>query len=84
MGADFYETEAEKAANAKNYIPNYGIGAGTMIRGAIIDKNARIGKGCRIGVDKKERKDGDFDGYLIREGVIIILKRATIPDGTSI
>ncbi len=84
MGADFYETEAEKKANAANHIPNYGIGEGTMIRGAIIDKNARIGKGCRIGVDKKERKDGDFDGYMIREGVIIILKRAVIPDGTSI
>ena len=84
MGADFYETEAEKAANEKKQIPNYGIGEGTMIKGAIIDKNARIGKGCRIGVDKRKREDGDYDGYLIREGVIIILKRAVIPDGTSI
>ncbi len=84
MGADFYETEEEKALNAENHIPNYGIGEGTMIRGAIIDKNARIGKGCRIGVDKLNREDGDYDGYLIREGVIIILKGAIIPDGSSI
>jgi glucose-1-phosphate adenylyltransferase len=84
MGADYYETEEEKASNAENHIPNYGIGEGTMIRGAIIDKNARIGKGCRIGVDKLNREDGDFDGYLIREGVIIILKGAIIPDGSSI
>ena len=84
MGADFYETDAEKEYNAKNHIPNYGIGEGSMIKGAIIDKNARIGKSCRIGVDKKERKDGDYDGYMIREGIIIILKGAIIPDGTSI
>lgn len=84
MGADFYENDDEKIANAKNHIPNYGIGEGTMIKGAIIDKNARIGRGCRIGVDKIERLDGDYDGYAIREGIIIILKGATIHDGTSI
>ena len=84
MGADFYETEEQKAANKKNGIPNYGIGEGSMIRGAIIDKNARIGRSCRIGVDTRERPDGDYDGYAIREGLIIILKGAIIPDGTSI
>lgn len=84
MGADFYETEEQKKSNQKNGIPNYGIGQGTMINNAIIDKNARIGKGCRIGVDPKDRPDGDYDGYAIREGIIIILKGAIIPDGTSI
>jgi len=84
MGADFYETPEQKAANREKGIPNYGIGEGSMIRGAIIDKNARIGRGCRIGVDPVERNDGDYDGYAIREGIIIILKGAVIPDGTSI
>jgi len=83
MGADFYETKEEKASNVKNNIPNIGIGADSMIRGAIIDKNARIGKGCRIGVDPLMREDGDFDGYAIRDGIIIILKGAVIADGTS-
>ncbi len=84
MGADFYETIEEKRANREAGIPNYGIGEGTMIRGAIIDKNARIGRGCRIGVDHIDRPEGDYDGYAIREGIIIILKGAVIPDGTSI
>lgn len=84
MGSDFYETEEQKTDNRKKGIPNYGIGEGTMIRGAIIDKNARIGKGCRIGIDSRERKDGDYEGYAIREGIIIILKGAVIPDGTAI
>ena len=84
MGADFYETEEEKASNVKNKIPHIGIGADSMIRGAIIDKNARIGKGCRIGVDSLMREDGDFNGYAIRDGIIIVLKGAIIADGTSI
>ncbi|MCG8453141.1 MAG: glucose-1-phosphate adenylyltransferase [Spirochaetales bacterium] len=84
MGADFYETPEQKAANRSAGIPNYGIGEGTMIRGAIIDKNARIGRGCRIGIEPRERPDGDHEGYAIRDGIIIILKGAIIPDGTSI
>lgn len=84
MGADSYETDAQKKANAKKHIPNYGIGEGTMIKGAILDKNVRIGKGCRIGIDKIKRKDGDYEGYMIREGIIIILKGGIILDGTSI
>jgi glucose-1-phosphate adenylyltransferase len=84
MGADSYETDSQKQANRMNGIPDYGIGEGSMIRGAIIDKNARIGKGCRIGVDNIPRVDGDYDGYAIREGVIVVLKGAVIADGTSI
>ena len=84
MGADYYENEEQKAGNRKNNIPNYGIGEGSMIRGAIIDKNVRIGKGCRIGIDGVEREDGDYEGYSIQDGIIIIHKGAVIPDGTTI
>jgi len=84
MGADFYETEEERASNEKNGVPHIGIGAESMIRGAIIDKNARIGRECRIGVDALTREDGDFDGYAIRDGIIIILKGAVIANRTSI
>lgn len=84
MGADYYETEAQKEENLRKNIPNYGIAEGTMISGAIIDKNARIGKQCRIGVDQSERADGDYNGYSIQDGIIVILKGAVIPDGTQI
>ncbi|MBN2653251.1 MAG: glucose-1-phosphate adenylyltransferase [Spirochaetales bacterium] len=84
LGANEYETPEQKIKNAKNGIPNIGIGRGCMIRNAIIDKNARIGDGCRIGVDVKERVDGDFGNYFIKEGIIIIPKGATIPNGTTI
>ncbi|MDC7245683.1 MAG: glucose-1-phosphate adenylyltransferase [Sphaerochaetaceae bacterium] len=82
MGASFYETEEEKAENAARKIPNIGIGRATIIRKAIIDQNARIGDGCRIGIDDIERKEGDYSNYSIHDGVIIIHKNAIIPHGT--
>ncbi len=84
MGANFYETDAQKAENKKNGIPNLGIGEGTLIRKAIIDMNARIGVGCRIGIDDRPREEGDFENYSIHDGIIVIHKNAIIPDGTII
>ncbi len=82
MGASYYETEAEKLANAKKGVPNIGIGRGTIIRKAIIDQNARIGDGCRIGIDDIPRQEGDFAMYSIHDGIIVINKNAVIKNGT--
>jgi glucose-1-phosphate adenylyltransferase len=46
--------------------------------------NARIGEGCRIGVDDRVREDGDYGNYYIRDGIIIVPKNAIIPPGTTI
>ncbi len=82
MGASYYETLEEKSENAKKGIPNIGIGRGTIIKKAIIDINARIGDGCRIGIDSLERVDGDYDNYSIHDGIIVIHKNAIIPSGS--
>ena len=84
MGATYYETDRQKAHNREMGIPNIGIGEGTLIRKAIIDMNARIGVGCRIGIDDIERKDGDYPTYSIHDGIIVINKNAVIPNGTII
>ena len=84
MGADWYETDAQKKENSAKGIPNVGIGAGSIIKNAIIDKNARIGRNCRIGIDQIERKDFDHNDYYIRDGIIIIGKNSSLSDGTSI
>jgi glucose-1-phosphate adenylyltransferase len=83
MGADFYETPEERQANKARGVPDVGIGAGTVIRNAIIDKNARIGKNCVI---TNESKRDHFDGgnYFIRDGIVVVAKGAVIPDGTVI
>ncbi|MDC7221822.1 MAG: glucose-1-phosphate adenylyltransferase [Spirochaetales bacterium] len=85
MGADLYETDEDKEENREKGIPHIGIGAGTIIKRAIIDKNARIGSNCRIGVDDHiERKDGDYGSYHIVDGIIVIHKDAVLSDGTVI
>lgn len=84
MGSDYYETPEEWEENKKKNIPNIGIGKSAVIKGAIIDKNARIGANCRIGVDQQGREDGDYGDYHIVDGIIIIHKDAVIKDGTVI
>ncbi len=84
MGADYYETEAQKKQNAENRVPNIGIGKGAIVKGAIIDKNACIGEGCRIGIDDLNRSDGNYGHYYIVDGIIVIPKNAVLYPGTVI
>ena len=85
MGADFYESFKDMTANEINGKPNLGIGKNAVIRRAIIDKNARIGRNVQlINKDNVETKDGENGSYFIREGIIIIPKNAIIHDGTVV
>ena len=84
MGADFYETDKEMAANKKKGIPNVGIGENSRVRKAIIDKNARIGSNVSIGFGAKAPEDGDHGAWYAVDGIIVIRKNAVIPDGTNI
>ena len=84
MGADAYESDAQKRDNLYRHVPNTGIGTATHIQKTIIDKNARIGNNCRIGVDPIHRADGDYGSYLISNGIIVIRTGALIPNGTII
>lgn len=84
MGADYYESNPQRAENAQKGIPNLGIGENTRIQRAIIDKNARIGKNCSIGFNPSALQEGDHGMYYVSDGIIIIRKNAIIPDGTII
>lgn len=83
MGADFYESDALRAQNAKAGIPNVGIGEKCLIQNAIIDKNARIGDNAVI-ANTKNLDSFDADNYYIRDGIVIVPKDATIPPDTVI
>ena len=83
MGADDYDNPAELAAMRARGVPPRGVGAGTVVRDAIIDKNARIGERCKI-ENWRGLENHDGDGYSIREGIVVIKRDAIIPDGTVI
>ena len=82
MGADYYETREDREANETAGRPNIGIGRSCIIKRAIIDKNARIGDNCRVGIDAIARPDGDHEAYSIRDGIVVIPKDAVLPPGT--
>jgi glucose-1-phosphate adenylyltransferase len=83
MGADFYETEDQKAENRRQGRPHVGIGEDTHIERAIVDQNTRIGYGVTIRSHEGE-KDQDGEHHAIRDGIVVIPKRAVIPDGATI
>ena len=83
LGADSHETLWEIERSHSLGIPPMGIGAESIVENAIIDKNARVGRGVRIlNQGRVDEKDGD--GYFIREGIVCIPKSGVIPDGTVI
>lgn len=85
MGADFYEPASKRdAKRAAGKVP-MGIGAESTIRRAIVDKNACIGKKVMIvNKDRVEEADRERDGFYIRNGIVVVIKGATLPDGTVI
>lgn len=83
LGADFAETDIEKAECAANGKPYLGIGEGTVIEKAIIDKNARIGKNVRMLAEGRP-ENVDHEKYAIRDGILIVPKGSVIADGTVI
>jgi glucose-1-phosphate adenylyltransferase len=83
MGADFYETDIERSENRRYQRPDVGIGENAVIKGAIIDKNARIGRNVTIRYIP-DRPDEETDCWVSRDGIVIVPKNAIVPDGTVI
>ncbi len=85
MGAEFYQSIEDRASDVAQNIPRIGIGAGCVIRRAIIDKDARIGAGVRLineaGIEHYDDPEGR---YYIRDRIIIVPKGAIIKDDTVV
>jgi len=83
MGADYYETEADRAENRRLGRPDIGIGKGSVIEGAIIDKNVRIGRNVHVH-HLPDRPDSETDTWAARDGLVVIPKNAVIADDTVV
>ena len=85
MGADYYQSLEEMRADIGAGQPSLGIGEGSIIRKAIIDKNTRIGAGVRLLNEAGAiNADADDKSYCIRDGIIIVPKNAVVKSGTVI
>ncbi|XP_052173289.1 inactive glucose-1-phosphate adenylyltransferase small subunit 2, chloroplastic [Diospyros lotus] len=87
MGSDIYQMQELQTSGieGKGFGIPIGIGEGSLIRRAIVDKNARIGKNVMIiNKDNVEEANMESYGYTIKAGIAVILRSAVIPDGSII
>ena len=80
MGADFYET-SDELEQLNSELPPLGIGDGTVIENAIVDKNCRIGRNVKVrgGSGIEDREIGET--CVIRDGIPVLVKNCVLPDG---
>jgi glucose-1-phosphate adenylyltransferase len=83
IGADRFATESERAHDRDRGVPGLGVGDGSVIERAILDKDCRIGRNVRI-INRRNIENDEADNYVIRDGIVVIPKGTTIPDGTVI
>ena len=85
MGNDFFESPSDRNALRQRGGTPVGVGRGTTVKRAILDKNARIGDNVTI-VNKENVEEADRPelGFYIRNGIVVVVKNATIPDNTVI
>lgn len=85
LGSPFWSSEQLR----QNYILNgervFGIGDDCTLKNCIIDENTTVGNRVQItnvaGVLEADRSD---EGFMIQDGIVVILRNANIPDGTII
>lgn len=85
MGADYFESGEERAVLRERGGTPIGVGQGSTVKRAIIDKNVRIGRNVTIvNKDHVEEADRPELGFYIRNGIVVVAKNVTITDGTVI
>lgn len=80
MGADYYPSD-RRATLATEGGPSIGIGEGTHIEGAIVDKNCHIGRNVIIRKPANCPSDARCGDVIIRDGVIVVPRGTVLPDG---
>jgi glucose-1-phosphate adenylyltransferase len=83
MGCDSYQTLEQIAELKLSTSPIMGIGDRCKIKNAIIDKNTYIGDDVVINCGEK-LEDGDYGTHTVQDGIVVVKKRAIIPNGTVI
>ncbi len=83
MGSDYYDQGCQNEEDDDSPMPCIGIGRDCFIQGAIVDKNARIGRNVTI---KPFPRGTDLEGenWVVQDGIVVIPKNAVLLPGTVI
>ncbi len=80
MGSDYYQKETNQ--DSDSFVP-LGVGEGSLIIGAILDKNAHIGRGVTI-LPFPRGTHIDGENWYVRDGIVVIPKNAVLKNGIYI
>jgi glucose-1-phosphate adenylyltransferase len=83
MGADFFQSAADIDFDLAEGRPPIGIGDGALIEGAIVDKNCRIGRNVIVSNPMGVENTPDSNQAVICDGIVVLPKEATLPEGWS-
>ena len=83
IGSDFYQTLEDIERTKEQGQPLVGVGENCYIENAILDKNCCIGDNVRI-TGGTHLQDGDFETHAVRDGIVVVKKRAVLLSGTVI
>lgn len=83
MGSDNYQTLEQIEESRISDSPIMGIGDRCYIKNAIIDKNTYIGNDVKINCGT-QLENGDYGTHTVQDGIVVVKKRAVIPNGTVI
>jgi len=85
MGADYFESAEQRLSLRQQGGIPVGVGQGTTVKRAILDKNVRIGNNVTIvNKDHLEEADRPEFSFYIRNGIVVVEKNGSIADGTVI
>ena len=85
LGADYFESAEQRLALRQQGGIPVGVGKGTTVKRAILDKNVRIGNNVTIvNKDHLEEADRPEHSFFIRNGLVVVEKNGSIADGTVI
>lgn len=84
MGCDYYSTRMETEADESCGRPRMKIGSGSVIKGAIVDKNCHIGNNVHV-IKTDNLQDKEYpEGVTIVDGIPVVEKGACLPDGWTL
>jgi glucose-1-phosphate adenylyltransferase len=81
MGADSYETPDQLAADRRAGRPPIGIGDGTVIENAIVDKNCHLGANAQVIGDPRQLDRITGPGWEMLDGLLVVAKSSVLRDG---
>jgi glucose-1-phosphate adenylyltransferase len=81
MGSDNYESPDRLASNGGASRPPIGIGDGSLVENAIVDKNCHIGRNVEVIGDPRQIERICGPNWDMLDGIMVVPKNAILPDG---